>query len=247
MDPPRAARAARPRNPPRAAAGTRRGRRGTALPRTAGCGEHHRQAPIGLAAGRRDHAIDDLLLQHEMHVGDVRRALEQAEQERRRDVVRQVAADAQRRSAAVQCREIDVEHVGLVHDAARRPPSRSARSARIRSRSISMTSSALAALERAGKVSAPRPGPISTTRSPGFGSIAATIRARTPGSCRKCWPKRLRARMHARGSATAPPGAGGEPDRLEQAAWVRAAGARRDRAPCRDRRSALESAGRASR
>jgi len=38
----------------------------------------------------------------------------------------------------------------------------------------------------------PSPGPISTSRSPGCGPIAATIRRITAGSCRKCWPNRLR-------------------------------------------------------
>ena len=45
-----------------------------------------------------------------------------------------------------------------------------------------------------GSVIAPRPGPISTMRSRG---LRARSRRRcaaiTPGSCRKCWPKRLRA------------------------------------------------------
>ena len=82
----------------------------------AGRGEHHGQAPVGLAAGRRDDAIDDLLLQHEMHVGDGGARFEQVKEQRRRDVVRQVAADAKRRSAAVQGGEVDVEHVGLVDD-----------------------------------------------------------------------------------------------------------------------------------
>ena len=44
-----------------------------------------------------------------------------------------------------------------------------------------------------GTVIAPRPGPISTRCSPGSGATAAMMRAITCGSCRRCWPKRLRA------------------------------------------------------
>src|SRR3546814_18783303 len=32
-------------------------------------------------------------------------------------------------------------------------------------------------------------GPISTSRSPGFGSTAWMLRSTTPRSCRKCWPR----------------------------------------------------------
>src|SRR5947209_6767272 len=68
-----------------------------------------------------------------------------------------------------------------------RPPSRAARS-----RSSSITASRP---ERAtiGAVSAPSPGPISTSASPGRGSKASTIPSITPPSTRKCWPNRLRA------------------------------------------------------
>src|SRR2546425_13331850 len=44
------------------------------------------------------------------------------------------------------------------------------------------------------QVSAPSPGPISTMKSVFEGLMASTRRASTPGSCRKCWPKRLRGR-----------------------------------------------------
>src|SRR6185437_13506656 len=75
------------------------------------------------------------------------------------------------------------------------------------------------------RVRTPRPGPISTKWSSARGSIAWTRRSMTAGSCRKCWPKRLR------GGCTAPPDGsesaachlGGEPDGCKQAADLRAA------------------------
>ncbi len=80
------------------------------------------------------------------------------------------------------------------------------------------------------RVNAPRPGPISTMRSPGWGFTAATMRRSTPGSCRKCWPKRLRARITAlrrQASLRAGSPRTGCPDRRGRC--------RRGRAPCRDR------------
>src|ERR1700756_3609548 len=62
-----------------------------------------------------------------------------------------------------------------------------------RSRSTSINSS-LESLSRSGLVSAPSPGPISTMKSVFDGLMASTRRASTRGSCRKCWPKRLRGR-----------------------------------------------------
>src|SRR3954447_23049344 len=50
-----------------------------------------------------------------------------------------------------------------------------------------------------GAVRAPWPGPISTSSSPGCGAIASTMRARTRGSCRKCWPNLLRGRCELDG------------------------------------------------
>src|SRR5262245_9532161 len=63
-------------------------------------------------------------------------------------------------------------------------------SAAARSRSISTATTCLARLAR-GRVSAPRPGPISRKVSSGPGSIASTTLATHTGS-RKCWPNRFR-------------------------------------------------------
>src|SRR5689334_2340989 len=83
-----------------------------------------------------------------------------------------------------------------------------------RSRSSSMTWTFLIP-ESKGMVRAPSPGPISTMKSSGAGSIASTRRARTRGSCRKCCPKRLRGRCKL----------DGELHRLDQTARIGFAGA----------------------
>src|SRR6185369_11915497 len=63
------------------------------------------------------------------------------------------------------------------------------RAARSRSISIAARCGMRASNSR---VRAPSPGPISTIASSPAGAIESTIRRSTPGSCRKCWPKRLR-------------------------------------------------------
>src|SRR6266850_6090971 len=73
-----------------------------------------------------------------------------------------------------------------------------AASAAARSRSTSIASS-LPARSSSGAVSAPSPGPISTRKSLGAGAMASTMRPRTRGSCRKCWPNRLRGRCELDG------------------------------------------------
>src|SRR5438477_5321754 len=89
-----------------------------------------------------------------------------------------------------------------------------AASAAARSRSSSIASS-LPARSMSGAVSAPSPGPISTRKSPADGATAETMWARTRGSCRKCWPNRLRGRCEVDGKL----------ERLGQAARVGAPGA----------------------
>ncbi len=58
--------------------------------------EVDRERPVGLRAVRRDEALRDLLLHHHDGLPDVRAGVEQREEDRRRDVVRQVADDGQR-------------------------------------------------------------------------------------------------------------------------------------------------------
>src|SRR4051812_48717852 len=88
-----------------------------------------------------------------------------------------------------------------------------AASAAARSRSTSIASS-LPARSMSGVVSAPSPGPISTRKSCGDGATASTMRANTRGSCRKCWPKRLRGLCELDGKL----------DRLGEAAGIGAPG-----------------------
>ncbi len=74
-------------------------------------GQHHRQPAILLAAGCGRHAVDHLLLQHEVHVGDGRLLVQKMEQQRRGYVVGQVAHHAQRRARAAQAFEVGFQHV----------------------------------------------------------------------------------------------------------------------------------------
>ena len=77
--------------------------------------QHHAQPAIDLAARPGGHAVDDFLLQHEMHVAHRRGVVERMEQDRRGQVVGQVADQADlpvRARAFMRERgEIDVEHV----------------------------------------------------------------------------------------------------------------------------------------
>ncbi len=73
--------------------------------------QHHRQPAIGLAARRRDHPVDHFLLQHEVLVDHAIGELHEPEQQRRRDVVRQVADDAQRSRG--ERRPVELQCVGF--------------------------------------------------------------------------------------------------------------------------------------
>ena len=74
--------------------------------------QHDAETPVLAAARRRDDTIDHLPLQHEMHVGDRIGGLQQPEQQRRRDVVGQVADDPQS-CAASGCQRAPID--GRVH------------------------------------------------------------------------------------------------------------------------------------
>src|SRR2546427_12979143 len=103
----------------------------------------------------------------------------------------------------------------------------SAASPEARSRSSSMTSKCPTNFSKC-LVSAPSPGPISTIKSVFEGLMASTRRASTPGSCRKCWPKRLRGRCELDRKL----------GRLDQAARVGLAGSRElERGAVIDRRT----------
>ena len=134
--------------------------------------QHHRQPPVLGRRRRRRHALDDLLLQHDGDVAQIGIELREMKQQRRRDVVRQVADDAQ--VAAERWRSRTRAHRPRAARAAPAGTRRRARAAR--SRSISMTVRR-STLSSSGRVSAPRPGPISTRRSPRFGAIASTMRS----------------------------------------------------------------------
>ena len=109
----------------------RRGREGARadveqMPRLEPGRQHHREAAVVAAAGRGDDAVDDFLLQHHVQIVDVLVRRSDVKQQRRGDVVRQVADDAQAAAAhACQRREIELQRVGLVQlERLRRAPAR---------------------------------------------------------------------------------------------------------------------------
>ena len=117
--------------------------------------QHHRQSPVVLVAGHGRHAVDDFLLQHEVLVLDEVARVEQVEQDRRRDVVGQVADDPE---PAARCgvrkrSEVDLEHVGLDH----REPGRLAQSRGEVAVQLDHGERACSLQQRRGERAAPRP------------------------------------------------------------------------------------------
>ncbi len=78
--------------------------------------QHDGEAPVLLAAWRRGHALDDLALQHHVQILDDGCELEQMKQQRRRDVVGQVADDAQRARPGRESAEVELQRIGFVDD-----------------------------------------------------------------------------------------------------------------------------------
>jgi len=76
--------------------------------------QHHRQAAVGLGAGTGGHAGDHLPLQHEVHVLDGVCLLDQVEQQRGRDVVRQITDHAQSAIIRAQAAEVEFQCVRVV-------------------------------------------------------------------------------------------------------------------------------------
>ena len=75
--------------------------------------QHHRQPPVFRRGVPGNHALDHFILQHEVHVLDALGVGGEVEQQRRGDVVRQVADDAQRGG---QRREIEFQRVSGMDD-----------------------------------------------------------------------------------------------------------------------------------
>ena len=83
--------------------------------------KHDAQAPVVRIPGLRGEARRHLPLQHQVQVEDRRRVRQQPEQQRRGDVVRQVAGDAQPPAALTrQGGEVELQRVRIVQHAARR-------------------------------------------------------------------------------------------------------------------------------
>ena len=77
--------------------------------------QHDRQAAICRRGWCGDHAVDHLLLKHEMLVLHHIDGIEQMEQNRRGDVVGQIANNSQLDSRQTLCqkRKINIQHIGL--------------------------------------------------------------------------------------------------------------------------------------
>ena len=80
--------------------------------------KHHRQTPVVGRARFGDHARDDFLLQHEVLIDHAVCNRMQMKQQRRRDVVRQIADDAQTLAIrrARKSREVEAKRIGFMHD-----------------------------------------------------------------------------------------------------------------------------------
>ena len=172
---------ARPPTPQRAAGRRPRAARRTTVHAVARL-QHHRQAAVVAGAGLGHHAVDHFPLQHEMLVADVVGRGHEVEQQRAGDVVRQIADHAQ---SGPNCAKSTVS--ASASTTVRRSASNCLRSRAARSRSIS-TTVRRSSRSSSGRVSADRPGPISTTASPRAGATARTMDSTTLSSVRKFWP-----------------------------------------------------------
>ena len=124
----------------------------------------HGDRVVRAGAGRRRPALADLALHHHEAAGDVGNSREDAHEQRRRDVVRQVRDES--RGSADERGEVDVHRVGdddVDVARVRRAPRRSAR-ATVASSSTATTRCAASA---SATVREPRPGPISRIVSSG--------------------------------------------------------------------------------
>ena len=139
-----------------------------------------------MIAGRRGHARDDLPLQHEVLVEHRACGGQQVEQDRRRDVVGQVADDAQ--LAAPPCRqrrEVDAEHVGF-DDFEHRVLAQPRREVAVEFDDGEV----LAALDQRQRQRA-EPGADLDQRLAGPRVDRRDDVVEDAGSARKCWPKRF--------------------------------------------------------
>ena len=73
--------------------------------------EHDRQPAVGLGSRNGCDAVNDFLLQHEVHVDNRVPMVEQMEEQRRGDVVGEVADEPQLRT---ERREVERQRVGFV-------------------------------------------------------------------------------------------------------------------------------------
>ena len=168
------------RHGPSAPAGTRRREAPAAARRRRMCRCRTLRTPYSVVPGAaisRSATSRCSITSHRRAAARRRCSSTQLEQDRRRDVVGQVAGDAQRtpapgrrRASASRTRSgVDVEEIAFDDREVRR---RRRLAARPRGRGRSRTRRRAGARAASGRVSAPRPGPISRNVSSGCGSIA---------------------------------------------------------------------------
>ena len=144
--------------------------------------DEHRDRAVRLRARGREQAVGDLALHHHAPALDVRQPVEALDEERRRDVVRQVCDELRR----VACKR-----AGRAAARRRSGARRSRRSPRRygSSDAVELDRVRHARRARRGSASARRaPGPISSTTSSGPSSASRPITSRMFWSTRKCWP-----------------------------------------------------------
>ena len=76
---------------------------------------HDAEPPVRAGAGRGHHALDDLALQHQVHVRDPGQYREEPEHERCRDVVGKVAGHPEPPRGRGDAREVELQRVRIVH------------------------------------------------------------------------------------------------------------------------------------
>ena len=141
-----------------------RGRHGPDHVGPAVIGDLHRHRAVGLRAGNRGEPLADLALHHHQQAVDHRGGFERTQHDRRRDVVRQVRHHRPPVVVGQQGGPVDFERVGD-HDVDRAIAHHLRQDRREPAIELDRTHRAPAATSA--RVSEPRPGPTSTTWSPG--------------------------------------------------------------------------------
>ena len=247
-----------PRGGVKAAGGTSNRIRACVAP----AGQHGEPAVVARCVRRRDDALRDLALEHQrqpVEPGGQGSVSSQRDQQRRRDVIRQVGADPDRpvRAGGERRRSTSSASPATTSSRPGHGAAISASAGRQRaSRSIAMTFRAPSA--SSARVRPPGPGPTSTTVTPSSGPAragdpAGEVEVEQEILAERPFARRARARRRPRAAAAARRRRGSRRQARRELAAPRSgspgwrARGRRCRTPCRDRARCARTAGRASR